>query len=113
MNPRSSGNPAGIITLVLLASAAGSFYWATMSGMAAFFGLGAFLAVIAMLTPLSLQIANQWEKAVVLRLGRLRGIRGPGLFFIMPFIDVVTVWIDPTKADRAAVESAVKKLERK
>jgi len=50
--------------------------------------------VIAMLTPLSLQIANQWEKAVVLRLGRLRGIRGPGLFFIMPFIDVVTVWID-------------------
>jgi len=34
MNPRSSGNPAGIITLVLLASAAGSFYWATMSGMA-------------------------------------------------------------------------------
>ncbi len=39
-------------------------------------------------------MANQWERAVVLRLGRLQAIRGPGLFVIMPFIDQVASWLD-------------------
>ncbi|MEI7989841.1 MAG: slipin family protein, partial [Chloroflexota bacterium] len=41
-----------------------------------------------------LKIARQWEKAVVLRLGKFRGLRGPGLFWIIPVIDVITIWID-------------------
>jgi regulator of protease activity HflC (stomatin/prohibitin superfamily) len=49
---------------------------------------------LAALTPLSLLVAKQWERAVVLRFGKLRGIRGPGLFVIIPFIDNVTAWID-------------------
>ncbi|HZM86142.1 MAG TPA: slipin family protein [Blastocatellia bacterium] len=40
------------------------------------------------------KVAKQWEKAVVLRLGRYIGIRGPGLFWIMPLIDTVSSWID-------------------
>jgi regulator of protease activity HflC (stomatin/prohibitin superfamily) len=40
------------------------------------------------------RIASQWERAVVLRLGRFIGLRGPGLFWIMPFVDRVTTWID-------------------
>ena len=40
------------------------------------------------------KIAKQWEKAVVLRLGKFIGLRGPGLFWIVPFIDTVTSWID-------------------
>ena len=40
------------------------------------------------------KIAKQWEKAVVLRLGRYDGIRGPGLFWIIPLIDTVSSWID-------------------
>lgn len=40
------------------------------------------------------KIAQQWERAIVLRLGRYRAMRGPGLFFIMPFVDSVTSWID-------------------
>ena len=36
------------------------------------------------------KIAKQWERAVVLRLGRYVGLRGPGLFWIMPFVDTVT-----------------------
>ena len=94
MNPRSSGSPSGIIAFIMFAAAAGAFYWASMHEMPLFYGLGVVLALIGLLTPLSLQIANQWERAVVLRLGRLEGIRGPGMFFIVPFIDVVTVWID-------------------
>jgi regulator of protease activity HflC (stomatin/prohibitin superfamily) len=42
----------------------------------------------------ALKIASQWEKAVVLRLGKFRGLRGPGMFWIIPIIDTVTTWID-------------------
>lgn len=40
------------------------------------------------------QIARQWERAVVLRLGRFVGLRGPGLFWIVPFVDSVPAWVD-------------------
>src|ERR1043165_8698398 len=40
------------------------------------------------------QICRQWERAVVLRLGRYTGLRGPGLFFIIPFFDRVSVLLD-------------------
>src|SRR6186997_1924217 len=40
------------------------------------------------------KVARQWERAVVLRLGKYVGLRGPGLFWIVPFIDIVTSWID-------------------
>jgi regulator of protease activity HflC (stomatin/prohibitin superfamily) len=40
------------------------------------------------------KVAKQWEKGVVLRLGRYVGIRGPGLFWILPLIDSVSSWID-------------------
>ena len=40
------------------------------------------------------RVAEQWERAVVLRLGRFVGLRGPGLFWIIPFVDRVTSWID-------------------
>jgi len=40
------------------------------------------------------RIAQQWERAVILRLGRFTGLRGPGLFWILPFVDSVSTWID-------------------
>ena len=40
------------------------------------------------------RVAQQWERAVVLRLGRFTGLQGPGLFWIVPFVDSVTKWID-------------------
>jgi regulator of protease activity HflC (stomatin/prohibitin superfamily) len=94
MNPRSASSPAGIISIVFFALAAGLFYWATISGMTALYGVAGVFILIGLLTPLSMQMANQWEKAVVLRLGRLQGVKGPGIFFIVPFVDSVTVWID-------------------
>ena len=42
----------------------------------------------------ALKVANQWEKAVVLRVGKFRGLRGPGLFWIVPLIDTTPSWID-------------------
>jgi regulator of protease activity HflC (stomatin/prohibitin superfamily) len=42
----------------------------------------------------ALKVANQWEKAVVLRMGKFRGLKGPGVFWIIPIIDSVADWID-------------------
>lgn len=42
----------------------------------------------------ALKIANEWEKAVVLRFGKFLGLRGPGLFWILPVIDTIPTWID-------------------
>ena len=50
--------------------------------------------VIGVLAALSPRVAQQWERAVVLRLGRFIGLQGPGLFWIVPFIDVVARSID-------------------
>jgi len=40
------------------------------------------------------KVARQWERAVVLRLGKYVGLRGPGLFWIVPFVDQVSTWVD-------------------
>ena len=40
------------------------------------------------------KIARQWERAVVLRLGKYVGLRGPGLFWIVPFVDTISAWVD-------------------
>jgi regulator of protease activity HflC (stomatin/prohibitin superfamily) len=40
------------------------------------------------------KIAKQWERAVVLRLGKYTGLRGPGLFWITPFVETVTIYVD-------------------
>jgi regulator of protease activity HflC (stomatin/prohibitin superfamily) len=42
---------------------------------------------------MSLLMARQWEKAVVLRFGKLRAIRGPGLFMIVPLVDTLAAWV--------------------
>jgi regulator of protease activity HflC (stomatin/prohibitin superfamily) len=55
-------------------------------------GVGAlFLAIIV---SRAINVADQWEKAVVLRLGKFRALNGPGLFFIVPIIDTIPSWID-------------------
>ncbi len=42
----------------------------------------------------AIKVANQWDRAVVLRLGHFRALKGPGLFFIVPIIDRISYWID-------------------
>jgi regulator of protease activity HflC (stomatin/prohibitin superfamily) len=52
------------------------------------------LIVISLLIASSIQIADQWEKAVILRMGKYNGLKGPGLFFIIPVIDRISSYID-------------------
>src|SRR5712691_12944326 len=49
------------------------------------------VGLVAMQSP---RVAQQWERAIVLRLGKFVGLRGPGLFWIVPFADTVSSWID-------------------
>jgi regulator of protease activity HflC (stomatin/prohibitin superfamily) len=50
--------------------------------------------VIALFVSSSIKIADAWEKAVVLRLGKFHSLQGPGLFFIVPIMDNIPYWID-------------------
>jgi len=56
--------------------------------------IGGVAFVIALVVSSAIKIADQWEKAVILRLGKFRALKGPGLFFIIPVIDVIPYWID-------------------
>ena len=55
---------------------------------------GAPFVVVAVIVALSLKMANTWQKFVVLRAGKLQGIKGPGLFLIFPILDNVVAIID-------------------
>ncbi len=50
--------------------------------------------IIASLAAWSIKVANQWNRAVILRLGHFRALKGPGLFFIIPIVDTIPYWID-------------------
>jgi regulator of protease activity HflC (stomatin/prohibitin superfamily) len=83
MNPISA-----VIFLVFLGSAAAAF--AAQMPLA----VPIALAVIGIFLGYSIKMAQQWERAVVLRLGKLYGVKGPGLFILVPILDQVAMWID-------------------
>ena len=58
-----------------------------------FAGIVILIIAVALLA-MAIKIANQWERAVVLFLGRFVGIKGPGIFLIVPFLSRVAYWID-------------------
>jgi len=49
---------------------------------------------LALVVSSAIQVADQWNRAVVLRLGKFRSLQGPGLFLIIPLIDTIPYWID-------------------
>jgi regulator of protease activity HflC (stomatin/prohibitin superfamily) len=57
-------------------------------------GIPIALVVIGLFLGYSIKMAQQWERAVILRLGKLHAVKGPGLFILVPIIDAVTTWID-------------------
>jgi regulator of protease activity HflC (stomatin/prohibitin superfamily) len=70
---------AGVTQLVL---------WQFMLGLT----IAAVVAALGIL--LSLRVALQWDRAVVLRLGRFHSLKGPGIFFLVPFLDRVARYVD-------------------
>jgi len=83
-------NPVSITVLILLLAISGGLYLLGLIGIP----LMCALLVLSLFIASSIQIADQWEKAVVLRMGKYSGLKGPGLFFIIPIIDQVNSYID-------------------
>jgi regulator of protease activity HflC (stomatin/prohibitin superfamily) len=73
-----------VVVYTLFGGAANTTVWAI--------GIGAI--ILASIFSSAIRVANQWERAVVLRLGRFRALRGPGMFAIIPIIDTLPYWID-------------------
>ncbi|HEX6034722.1 MAG TPA: slipin family protein [Anaerolineales bacterium] len=68
-----------------------------MDGQVSDLGIGLYVAGMTLVGTyilFALKVASQWDKAVVLRLGKFHGLRGPGLFWIVPIIDSIASWID-------------------
>ena len=92
---RRGGNaPAGLLSVLILTAGILIGAQGVRSGVNGLLWAAAFLLLISALIPMSLKMANQWERAVVLRMGRLQAVRGPGMFLIIPFIDDVSSWLD-------------------
>src|SRR5580658_8647746 len=94
MSTSGKNAPATVISMALFAGAIIVGGRARDTAWVPGFVVAGVLLLSAALTLTSLLMAKQWEKAVVLRFGKLHSIRGPGLFVIVPFIDAVTSWID-------------------
>jgi regulator of protease activity HflC (stomatin/prohibitin superfamily) len=91
---RGANAPALVISFLLLAAAGLIFIQMKVNPSRFGFALAGLLVLGAILVPQGLLMARQWERAIVLRLGKLKGVRGPGMFLIIPFIDEVSVWVD-------------------
>jgi len=89
-----ANRPAIVLAAVVLALAAWLAWLGFDANSRTAYFLAACLAVVGFLIPQAIMVADQWERAVVLRLGKLLAIRGPGLFVIVPFIDEVSSWLD-------------------
>ena len=82
-------NIVAVLALVLPLGAGVAFSLARQTPWCAIVGL--IVGIWAMQAP---RVAEQWERAVVLRLGRYVGLRGPGLFWVMPFVDRIAAYVD-------------------
>ena len=82
-------NVVSVVSFLAPVLLGGLAAWATFNVVPLIFAI-----VLGLLLSQSPKVARQWERAVVLRLGRYVGLRGPGLFWIIPFVDTVSTWVD-------------------
>jgi hypothetical protein len=96
MKSYNFANPISVLVFIVLFGGglgiALAFQNTTSNGWS--IGIGVFALIVAALVSSAVKVANQWDRAVVLRMGRFHGLRGPGLFFIVPVIDSIVYLID-------------------
>jgi regulator of protease activity HflC (stomatin/prohibitin superfamily) len=84
---------SAIVFAIFAGAGVGSAVVAGLHGDKLLIALGA-TAVVAGFMAFMPRIAKQWESAVILRLGKFAGLRGPGVFWVVPLIETPAVWID-------------------
>src|SRR6202162_1326013 len=57
-------------------------------------GIGIGALIVALVVASAIRVADQWDRALILRLGKFHSLKGPGLFFLIPVIDVIPYWVD-------------------
>jgi regulator of protease activity HflC (stomatin/prohibitin superfamily) len=92
---RQNSSFAALIFLVIIGVGAVVAFGlhSASSDVAAIIVMACFL-VLAYIASSGVKVADQWSKAVVLRLGKFRSLEGPGLFLIIPIVDSIPYWID-------------------
>ena len=108
-------NTFASLIFFLILSIGGGLAFAVRSGPAytASISIGTVAFIVAIFASLSIKIADQWERVVILRLGKFRALQGPVLFFIVPVIDALPYWIDTRvitatfKAERTLTKDTV------
>jgi regulator of protease activity HflC (stomatin/prohibitin superfamily) len=109
MKTKDLFNPISTTVLILLSSILAGLLYLKYLDIKLFIGL----IVLTILIASSIKIADQWEKAVLLRMGKYIGLKGPGIFFIVPVIDKVMDYIDQRvrvtdfKADQTLTKDTV------
>lgn len=83
-------NPIALTVFVIFAAIGGILFWVSVFN----YILVAVWLVIAVIVTASIKIANQWEMAVILRMGKFYGLKGPGIFILIPVVDRVYKYID-------------------
>lgn len=92
---RRSNSFASLIFIVILAVGWGIAYAVfKASAIAASIWIGIITLLVAIVVSSAIKVADQWERVVVLRLGKFRALKGPGLFLIIPIIDMIPYYID-------------------
>jgi regulator of protease activity HflC (stomatin/prohibitin superfamily) len=94
IDPHISGVAGTVFAVILVAAVIGAI---AMEGKAADWIIGTYvlgLTLIGTYILYAMRVASQWEKAIILRLGRFHKLAGPGLFWIIPILDTIPAWID-------------------
>jgi len=91
---RTSSVPASVFVLAVALGLGLSYLVYTNAGPTAAAWTEAVALLCAVLLAAAIKVADQWERVVVLRLGRFQALRGPGMFFIIPIVDAIAYWID-------------------
>jgi len=91
---KTSALPALIFVVIVGVGLAFAYFEYTNAAYREGLSIAAGAFVIAVVASYSIKIADQWDRTVVLRLGRFHSLKGPGLFFIIPIIETVPYWID-------------------
>ena len=87
---RTNSSFATLIFIVIVGIGGGlAFAVYSPTGYVASPWIGVIAFAIAVITSLAIKIADQWDKAVILRLAKFHALKGPGMFFIIPVIDAI------------------------
>ena len=110
VNPyRVSGLAGALAGILWLLSLAGFLFWELTPALWWF----SIVFLLGFYVMFSLKVADQWEKAVMLRFGKFRGLQGPGVFWMIPVVDTIAQWIDhrvmvsPFRAEKTLTKDTV------